>query len=297
MPIRELLTSKALPLGRVAQAAYFGHQAAAVVTGIKASTPEDLREWLDHVPTAGSKPSQPDDDVLDAARRAEAATWEAELAGIDPELDQLLAATSTPTPVACQQLAFAITSSELASKIPNVEALMQAMLSLAFDGIRFESSPPSHYVGELHLRAGLAAIRAVVGEPTERLLKQVREALLDFDMRDESQRDYWLRDLPIRVEAELKLVAAESKLSGLDALLADWMHDTKDRAEVRNTAWTRCDAALDAVMSKTGKALDRLLRTAERNLKDAAPDPIRAELIPWLLGTGDPLRERAERLG
>ena len=174
--------------------------------------------------------------------------------------------------------------------MPAIE-VMHELIALTSDTMETCVSPVAP-LSEIHYRAGIAAVRRLLGTPGSDLSQRLERDLAALSAAPH-QMAWWLRDLEEDVEAELRLAAAEALLLGhSSSLIVEAFREVKDRTDAGHRGW-RGAVAIHAALWGDSEELDEALRLATRALKAGpAKEAIVAELVPWALGESDPVADR-----
>jgi hypothetical protein len=287
---------------RIQLGAYLGDAAAVSATGTRPSRRRGVRAWIDAAP--GANPPEPKSEPPRVATDPRAPRIKylqrlsSETSGVNSELtEQIEAAIADPTTQALSNLAQRISTKAVSEKFPRAIEAMTELIALTSDTMETCVFPTAPLVrlSEVQQRAGIAAVRSLLGTPKPDLTQRVAR---DLAALHEAPHEValWLRDLEPDVEAELRLTAAESLLLGnTQSLIVDAFSEVKDRSDAGPRGW-RGAAAIHAALSSSwdsSEELDEALRLATRALKaSSVKEAISAELIPWALGESDPVADR-----
>jgi hypothetical protein len=280
-----------LARARLELAAFLGDPTAGAATGVRPGRQKGLRPWLDAAPGATAPAAPPPPDPR-AARLEYLRRLNEEVRGLDPALDdQLDVALAEPTTLALSNVAQRVSSKAVSSRFPRAVDAMNELIALT-TGTMEVARAPSPPLSEVHARAGIAAVRALLGPPTPELRARIAHGL--GALRESPRRMLgWARDLDEDLDAELRLSSVELQVLGRASLLIEALREGKDRSDAGPRGLRAAAALHQALEGGDSTELDEVLRLATRAL-GAGPtkEAIVAELLPWALGADDPVAAR-----
>ena len=256
--LREGIEKGELSRERIELAAYMGDTEAASVTGVRANRRRGLRAWLNAAPGATPPESAAPATDPQATRVAYLQRLSSETCGMDPELtDQIAAAIAEPTTLALSNLAQRVSSKAVSETFPRAIEVMHELIALTSDTMETCVSPVAP-LSEIHYRAGIAAVRRLLGTPGSDLSQRLERHLAALSAAPH-QMAWWLRDLEEDVEAELRLAAAEALLLGhSSSLIVEAFREVKDRTDAGHRGWRGAVAIHAALWGESDPVADRV---------------------------------------